>query len=208
MAEEVLRYDDIVQQYSQNVVLFKGRPVFVHSVSMEKPHSLSCTDLITQKRVSGKFNMHDFTPPNMRIGMVNINGAALYVTRKPVRRMNVGISSQNLIIKYLDVAYTYGAQPAIAEIQRLKSADLGSAMLGIYPTFEKSLEFVSEFKGAMAFDRQFAVCAKRKIHYKTDVVGALTKGANTVDGIVFGAGFEHLELLIGDKCGQTLRAIG
>lgn len=208
MVEEVLGYDDIVQQYAQNIVLFKGRPVFVHSVSIGAPHSLNCTDLVTQKRVSGRFNMHDFTPPNMRIGMVNINGATLYVTRKPVRRMNVGINSQNLIIKYLDVVYIDGAQQAIAEVQRLKTADLGSAMLGIYPTFEESLEFVSEFKGAMAFDRQFAVCSKRKIHYKTNVVGVLARGVNTIDGIVFSAEFEHLELLLGDKCGQTLRAIG
>lgn len=206
MDDDKLSYDDITQQFYKNIVLYEGKPVYVTGVSRETL-KVTFTELLTGKRSNAPFSLKTFLPPAVRIGLVNTCGSVVYVVREPKRKMTMGLNSGNLRIKELAVDYPEGIVETFAEIKTLKSADLARAMIGEYPSFEECLEHVKEFKGAMAFDRQFAIDNNRMIFYKTGCVGHLPKNCNRVDTIAFDKPHQHLALLIGDNCGETLRAI-
>lgn len=207
MAEEI-NYADIIQQYHGNIVLYKGSVVYVSSVSEEKPHKAIVYRLIDGKRLTAQFNTDDFTPPNLRIGNVNAAGGVVYVSRKPVRRMNVGLNKNNIQISQLPIYYPEGWRAASDAIHSMKSADLARTMLGQYPGFDECLDYVKSFKGAMAFDRQFCIDNLRQIYYKDKYVGDLPKNCTKLERIVFHKAHEGLELLIGDNCAKTLQAVG
>ena len=206
MAEEI-SYEDIVQQYKGTVVLYKGEPVYISGVSVDPPYKVNFTYIITQKRGAAVFNMEEFKPPALRIGMVNIMSSVVYCSRQPRRVMQSGISNRTLGVEYLATHYPEGQAECRHALQRLNVPALGEAMVNDYPPFEECLEFVKNFKGAMAWDKQFAIDSERQIHYKTSVVGNLPRNCTRVERIQFDAGYEHLEILLGDNCGKTLSAI-
>lgn len=208
MAEEIA-YADIIQQYHKTLVLYKGEPVYVSSVGDEAPYRVRILQLLDQKQKVVNFSMEDFTAPAFRIGMVNTGNSVVYAVRRPVRRMQVGISANNLSVNHIDAAfYEEGPMEAIRNISRCTSVELGNAIKGAYPTFDEALAFVKGFKGAQAFDRQFAITSNRQIIYKTKAVGSLPKNCTRPERIQFDKGFEHLEILVGDNCGKTLCTVG
>lgn len=204
---EDLAYNDIVQQYHRTVVLYKGEPVYVTAVGEDKPTKVRILDLMSQRSSTVDFNLVDFTPPAFRIGNVNIDGSVVYIARKPVRKMQVGINQNNTQISAIDDAhYPSGLGNTLTSASSFKSVDIGNAIKGIYPPFEECLEYVKQFKGTMAWDRQFSISATRHVFYRTKTVGQLPRNCTRMERIQFHKGYEHLDILLGDNCGKALQA--
>ncbi len=202
-APEVLTPGDISQQYLQCVVLYKGEPVKVTAVGEAVPTKVNITNLRTQKKSSVLFNLQDFTPPAFRLGMLNTESGAVWVSRKPVRRMFVGICQHNVVIEALPAPYLNGAQGVIKAAYNLNSVELAECIAGEYPDFRTCIEYVKEFNTVIAFERQFAIDTAFNIYYKTRHVGTLPKNCRTVERIQFSKDYQHLQMALGDTCENT-----
>lgn len=204
--DDILSIADIQQQYLGNIVLYKGVPVYVVSVSAES--NISYQVLSTGKRAVAKFSLKTFTPPDMRLGMVNVDGGALYAQRIPVRKMNVGLNGANTKFLVLATNYPEGQAMTHAAVATMKHPSIAEAMLNNYPTFDECVAHTKEFGGCMAWDRQFAFDDERKVHYRSKVVGRLPKNCRKVEAIEFDKPYEYLPMLIGDNCGKALQLVG
>lgn len=207
MIMEELAYNDIVQQYHRTVVLYKGEPVYVSAVGEDKPTKVRVLDLLSQHAKTVEFNLVDFTAPTFRIGNVNTMGSVYYVARRPVRKMQVGINQNNTQIQYLEEGrYLEGQMEGMRRIGKFDCIEVANAIKGIYPSFEECLDYVKQFRGTMAWDRQFSISCDRRVFYRTKSVGSLPRNCTRVERIQFDKGYEHLDILLGDNCDKALQA--
>lgn len=205
---EVLSHGDIHQQYYNCVVLYKGEPVKVTGIGDAAPYKVNITHLRTQKRSSVLFTLEHFSPPNFRLGMLNTDQGALWMSRKPVRNMQVGLSAKNTMLEALPSVYMNGIHEAIKKANMLCNVELAETIAGEYPDFRTCIEYIREFNTCIAFDRQFAVDSRFTIFYKTRAVGSLPKNCRTVERIQFNKEYEYLQLALGDNCANTFRTAG
>lgn len=201
---DVLNEHDINQQYMNCVVLYKGEPVKVTAVGVNK---VNITHLKTQKKSSVNFNLVDFTPPNFRLGMLNTDSGAVYISRKPVRNMQVGLSSKNVVIEALPAPYLRGANEVIKAANMLNSVELAECISGEYPDFRTCIEYVKEFNTVIAFERQFAIDAAFNIYYKTRKVGVLPRNCRSIERIQFDKPYEYLSMAVGETCVHTFATV-
>lgn len=191
------------------VVMHNNKPVYVTAVGARG--IVAFRDLGTQKEDQEMFTLEGFSNPVRRIGFVNIMGSVLYITRVPVRKYYMGLSvgggrSGNLKIQYLDnVNYPQDANNTITRAKSLCIPELGQAIMNKYPKFTEAMQQVAEFGGACAFDKQFAVCAKGYIIYKTQRVGKAKLNAKTFQDIQWNEGCEHLSILLDNNHEKTVR---
>lgn len=182
--------DDIRQKFEGSVVLYQKKPVLFKKVSGD--FSVRIFDLMAQKEEQVEFDMKEFQPPPSRVGFVNINGSVVYAVRNAIRRYKLGLSRENFNVSVLDVPYPDGRSDVyIRLVAGLERRELGEAMLNKYPTLQQAIRRVSQFEGACAFDKQFAIDHVHNVYYKTQKVGHLVSGA-----IVFDEGCTHLHLLL------------
>lgn len=206
---EVLNIEDINQQYLNGISMYNGVPVFVLSVNDRKNVAIQYLD--TGKRQSVPFSLETFSPPNLRLGMLNTEYGAVYVKRNPVRRMSVCIDRNNTqlsplyLCEYMGNGWGHAQQAA----HKMNTPEWGHMISGDYPDFRTCIEFVKDFDTAVAFDRQFAIDSKFNILYKDvdGIVGKLPKNCRTIDRIQFDKKWEYLNFLLGDNCVQALRLV-
>lgn len=183
--------EDIQQKYVGSIVMMEKRPVLFKQISGD--YTCRVFDLMSQKEERVEFSMKKFLPPAPRIGMVNIGGSVVYAARNAVRRFKLGLSKENLSVQVLDIHYPDGRPiDYIHQVLSLERRELGEAILNKYPTLREAVRRVSQFDGACAFDKQFAVDSHDAIFYKTNQVGVLERGKD----IVFDKGWEHLQILL------------
>lgn len=182
--------DDIRQKYEQSVVMYKKKPVLFKKVSGD--FSVRIFDLMAQKEEQVDFDMKEFQPPPSRVGFVNINGSVVYAVRNAIRRYKLGLSKENFNVQVLPVPYPDGRSDVYVRlVAGLERRELGEALLSKYPTLQQAIRRVSQFEGACAFDKQFAIDHTHAVHYKTTQVGRLVNGV-----VQFDEGFEHLHILL------------
>lgn len=202
MKESDISHHDRILQYQGTVVLYRGDPVYVLDVGDKMMQVL---DLITQQTAIVEFKFKDITPPTRRIGMVNILGSAAYVTRQPVRRVQVGLSSASIKVDSLPFVGEYNRVYITESIKTLKCVELGKAMNGDYPSLQKAFQMTQDKPSCVAFDHQFAITSKREIIYKTEVVGGMSD-LITSEGIRFKPQFAYLINLLDGNHEKTYRA--
>lgn len=205
---EVLSHADILQQYYNCVVLYKGAPVKVTGVGEGQPIKVNIVDLRTQKKHSVVFSLEHFSPPNFRLGMLNTDQGALWMSRKPARIMQVGLSIKNVIFEPIPSNYLDRWDNVVKKAQMMCSVELAETVAGEYPDFRTCIEYVREFNTCIAFDRQFAIDSRFDVFYKTRHVGTLPKNCRTVERIQFLKEYEYLELALGDNCANTFGTVG
>jgi hypothetical protein len=182
--------DDIRQKFEGSVVMYQKKPVLFKKVGGD--FSCRIFDLMAQTEAQVEFDMKAFQPPPSRIGFVNINGSVLYAVRNAIRRYKLGISKENFNVQQLPVPYPDGRSDVyIRLVAGLERRELGEAILNKYPTLQQAIRRVSQFEGACAFDKQFAIDHHHLVYYKTAQVGLFIGGV-----IKFDEGFEHLHLLL------------
>lgn len=202
MAE--LSLNDIEQLYVGSICKFRDEVVRVNSVNQDR--DVTITLLQYNKKARVHFNREDFTPTRGRIGFVNEGGHALYVTRQPVRRYSVGITSYNISIKCLP-NYRVPSMKAADSLLRLNTKPWSQALKNEYPTLSEAIQIAKDTQGSCAFDKQFAVDKNRVIYFKTQAVGHIPPRMSTTKRIILSDEFSHLELLLKQNYDETLRTI-
>lgn len=179
-----------------NTLCMRGdKPVFIQQIFND--FSYRYKDIQTQEYGLGKDIRNEVSPPNKRLGYMNIEGNCVYLKRIPYRIFQIGINHRNtksFLSKYgryfidsYDVEYT---------AKGFHSKEFYNCMLGIYPSLEQCLKIITdtpEFEGCVAFDRQFAVDYRRRVIYKNnEIVGGLNDNCE----IKWAKGKEYLKFLL------------
>lgn len=199
-----LSYEDKVQQYAKSIVLYKGIPVFVERVTEDG--SLCLYDLKAQQSITVPFSLDNIKPPTKRIGMINILGSVLYVTRIPARKMVIGYYKNNMVFNTLTVPYPYGRTNTVDTVSSLDHSSIADAMNNEYPSLKQAIDlFAAGPVGAVAFDKQFAIDNHRNIFYKTNVVGSVPEGKDKNQEICFHENYTHLHTLLDGNHEKTYR---
>jgi hypothetical protein len=200
--------EDIHQMYVNSVVMYKNKPVYVKNVAPDG--EALCIDMLAQQEVFIPFSIKEFTAPTRRIGFVNVQGTVVWMSRNPVRKYKVGFFRENMNAHVPDAAHAPnpgGRVEARERVRRLHVKEVADAIMGKYPTLKQAITRVDKYQGCVAFDKQFALNTDRRVLYRGRVVGALPYGANTVDGIVWAEGYNHLILLLEKNYEKTVRTI-
>lgn len=195
MAE--MSVNDINQKFVDSVVMFKKKPVYVKACNNKK--EIKFLDLLSQRVETAEFDDKLFLPPAMRVGFVNLDGSVVYVSRLPMRRYSLGLTTETLRIDHLPTFYPEGRGKCVEEFRKLTRIELADALLNKYPTFRNALKLVRQFEGCVAFDKQFAVDSRMDLFYKANIVGKVR-----ADKIVFDSNHKHLELLLDKGYEKTI----
>lgn len=200
-----LRIEDINQLFEGTLCRYKDSVVKVEGIRDAK--TLRVFDLRTQRVKDIPFVLEEMGAPLGRIGFVNHCNWAFYITRKPLRRYQVGLSRNNIQIQAV-VADNPGGHPlrqAMEEVTNLKLSTFLDSVNNVFPSFEDALEKAVERKGVYAFDRQFAVDYGRNIYFRDKFCGILPPRVRKKERIVFQQKFEHLDLLLNQDYEKTAR---
>lgn len=194
MAE--LSYDDQVQLYRGSVVEFEGGLVYVRDVDHNQFQIIRAGQHL---REWVGFNMDAFKAPK-RIGYVNYQNGALFVSRVPRRLYCVGLRRDNVQITcdgnlippgYLDVL--------------VEGKGIIEAYQGKYPTLYKAFQLAKASSISVAFDKQFAIDHLRNIYFKGYKVGIIPKGYVRKVNIQWDAGYEFCEYSLSPDYEKTVR---
>lgn len=186
--------DDLTQLYLNTLVLYKNKPIFVDGIGKTK--KVTYFDLSTQRNMVVDYKEGIFKAPTRRIGFINIGKSVVYSYRNPVRRYKIGYSHENLKFLTIEVSYPESRSITKERAMSLKSPEIRDSIFNSYPSFETAFMLAKEFNGAYAFDKQFAVCCRNRVWYKTDLVGTVNDSAKTIYDIVFDKEYAHLTLLL------------
>lgn len=193
---------DIQQQYLHNVVLWKGLHVKVNDVRKDK--TVSLIDVKTSQFLEDvAFNQKDFKAPNFRLGMCTMLGRTAYITRIPVRKMGIGLSSDNIRITVLgDQERNYAF---LDNICSLIGEPVYSTFIGKYPDLSTAFTIAkAHLNGIVAFDRQLAVDSKANIFYKDKQVGKYVTEAKVPPFIAFSKRYSFLDKILGCNYETTI----
>lgn len=195
---------DIIQQYDKTVILYKGIPHKVKQVAK----TIKLLDLVKQKEKLVEFSLKDFNSPVLRLGYVNMDETSIYVSRKPVRMMKIGIDYHNCdFLANANSPCPNSISDVIGKMKYMESIEFGKMMLGHYPSLKDAFERAASFEGSVAFDKQFAVDAYANIYFKGNQVGKATESLKEKD-ITFYPEHQFLSLMIGNSYEHDARAFG
>lgn len=157
---------DIAQQYRNNVIVWENLHCVVRSVNDDCTVNLRViSDGALISRVP--FSLKTFKPPSFRLGMCTLDGLTAYITRIPVRKMGIGLSSENINVALVGDTGRY-----FSDVIHLFNGNwLVNTFLGNYPSISEALSLAKKYNGVVAFDRQMAVSYKGEVYYKTKKVG-------------------------------------
>lgn len=187
---------DIDQLYSDSLVRYKGDVVKVEEVA---GRNMCLFFLKDRSKKDVKYNPNDFSPIRERIGYVNYNSRAVYVTRTTKRLYSIGITSRNSRFRS-----RYQAAPE--PIRRLTAREIVDALDNKYPSIKEALQQFRDEYSSVAFDKQFAINYHRQIIFKeTDIVGNLPKPYRSIERINWLPGKEHYQFLLELNYEKTVR---
>lgn len=201
-----MSYEDLVRDLRGCVVMYQNKPVYVTSIS--RGGEVVFRELLSQKEGTAPFTVKDFTNPVRRVGFVNVLNSVVYVSRVPYRKYFMGLSSHNTSFKTLvGVHYEHFAPETKRRVMNLCIPELGEAIMDKYPSFVEACKRVKKFRGAVAFDKQFAVSSEKYIYYKGEGVGTVANllTAEGVQDIKWIPGKEYLSLLLNGNYEKTVR---
>lgn len=201
--------DDLRRDLAGCVVMHNNKPVYVTAIGGRG--LVAFRDLMSQKEDSEMFTVEAFSNPVRRLGFVNVMNSVIYVTRVPVRKYYMGLKAGggrqgNLKLTYLDIVnYPQGTAETISRVQSMCVPEFGAAIINKYPTLPEAIIQVREFGGACAFDKQFAICSRGYVIYKTKRVGKYNQTSNGPQDIKWAEGCEHLSILLENNHEKTVR---
>lgn len=185
---------DLITYFKNTVCMINGRPAYVIRISEDREFYYK--DLLSNENKIMEFDPKKIKGPDSRLGMVNLNGVAYYMQRRPVRRYQMGITKENTVIHGLAGVDYRNAGINNEVLNRIDSSEVANALMGDYPSFADALERVKTFGGVVAFDRQFAIDENRRIYYKKDVVGSVPRMVTSAEHIRFSEGYEYLSCVV------------
>ena len=198
-----LSFDDVHQMYVDSVVLYEGKLVRVMEAVYNAREEIyvAVERLEDGKRSDVVFDRSLFKAPN-RIGYVNYEDAAWFISRTPGRMFKIGLTQANIKTIATDAFI-------IRRAPRVNSKELQAAHDNIYPTLYKAwLAVKGEAAKCLAFDHQFAICNRRFIYFKGKRVGGIPKGNVRKSNIVWDNKFEFLADILEPDYEKTVRTFG
>jgi hypothetical protein len=186
---------DMQQQYLNNVVLMDGIHVKVVRVNEDK--TLRVIHIQTGKAQDRiLFNQDRFKAPNFRLGMCTYNGSTAYVTRVPVRKMGIGLSSENIDIARVGRINDFHG--FIEDISDLVGESIYNTFIGKYLDLATAAQTAKlHGDGVVAFDRQMAVDCNENIYYKDRNVGKYVVNSDKAPYIAFSKNYSYLNKILG-----------
>jgi len=198
---------DLRTFYQGCVVMIDGQPSLVTRINEDR--KVQYKNLTTQLMGVILYDENRIKSPNARLGMVNINGVAVYLMRRTIRRYMMGLSQENTIaqsLKHVDYR-NVGLNPDM--LGNVATAEVAATLLGKFPSFKEALAQVKTFGGVVAFDRQFAINEQRIIYYKNNPVGVLPVGDVDPECILFDDEYKYLSCLLNEVTHEKIaRTVG
>lgn len=193
---------DIQRDICGTLVQYEGVPVVAKEISRDGKN-LTVRRVMDNHEFKVPFSLQSVTAIRGRIGMINgATGSVYYMERIPVRRMSIGINSNN---SRASIVFD-GDGDEYSNIKEFSHHGLDDAINNRYPTFRQAIKFAKNCNGACAFDKQFAVDHKGAIYYKDKGrVGKIVAPFKTIDKIEWNAGKEHLFFLLENDYEKTVR---
>lgn len=194
---------DIQQLFHGCLISYKGTPSFVHRVMENR--NIVVEQLGADKVETVKFALDDFKSLNARLGFVNTAVGCAYVKRRPVRRYQVGISTENMAVDYMGTEYDAAIKN---EIATLKSGAITHTINGDYPELAEAYETSVSLHSSFAFDRQFCVRYDGAVFYRgRKLVGFLEIDPDQpldISCIRFDDEYTHLITLLDGSYGKSI----
>lgn len=126
---------ELVTRLNHTVVRYKGRPVYVRVGGSDMPadfppQMLSCVDLVNKE----EYEVHPGDPSldtaMYRVGYVNTNRGPVYLCRGSNRQYQQGLMTRSVTVRTV-------MGDVVAADNFIENKDLGLAILGDYPSWEK-----------------------------------------------------------------------
>lgn len=196
MLDPRITVEDLRVFWKGCIALHEGEPVFVINTGIDGDKKVAQVKNLKDGHITRVWikENNTLTPPDSRLGFVNLNGLVIYTSRAPIRRFMMGINDSNIKISRLIDYFRYER----GEIHTLSTSSMEfyRTLKGQYPSLPEAIEQVKTFGGACAFDRQFAVCEDRHLYYKRRRVGRVLRGAIDLRGLEFFPEFSHLKSVV------------
>lgn len=167
--EKYLNRNDLHMRLHGTLCLWKGEPVKVH---VDDTPGYPETSITVQPLNKGGFEVIDytsdeFTSHGIKLGYVNYECFAYFVSRLPIRRNMQGLTTGNISV-------SHGGPKAV-----LFSKSIRDCVLGKYPSIKEAMiKFVNVSTTSVAISRNFAIVAESSFHYldyRTKRVGVLNR---------------------------------
>lgn len=186
--------NDLVTMFKESIVLYEGRPVKVTEINAD--YQFKIWDLEKQRFNVVPWDFKKFRNPTRRLGMVNLNEGVIYVSRIPHRKYSSGLNRQNLAVQGLEGDRQSNIGVLLQRMKDLCDVGIADALNNAYPTFEEAKNWVSQFYGTYAFDKQFALSTDGFVWYKTKHVGNFTADTKEVKDIAWLPHCQYLALIV------------
>lgn len=183
--------EDLIQIFTDTVVLYRKKPVYVNKVDFDK--GLIVYDLEDMKTKVGNINVEDpdfdFTP--VPLGFCNHNKDALYVQRIPKRQYKQGLCKGN--ISALGITAD-ASREGINSILTGKVRSLAHCIKGNYPSITSAIKMVVEGGcRSAAFARKLAIDENLSVYYKLDKIGVMDEETQKIS---FLRNMKHLKGIV------------
>ena len=192
---EIITTEDITQLFSGCTIMYKKEPVYVREV--ESRNKIHIQYLKDSKKITVPFSFDDFKPVSSRLGFINISNGVIYLTRRPIRRFQVGLCNTNVSMHWPLSNIGVHNHVLVDKLHRLNTVEVFNCIEGKYPTFKQCCARVKKAPAIMAFDKQFAIDSNGDVFYRSKRVGKFNlEQHKEIEDIVFNKGAEHLILLL------------
>jgi len=193
---------DIKRDIVNTLISYKGIPHYVANVDDGKRlhiHEIGSNEVLL-------VDYREISTITGRIGMISDGeGSVYYVSRNPVRKFFIGLHKEVMLFTRIHEMKntTYHG---LGEIKRLTAKTLADSIQNKYPPIAEAFKEAKRLKGAIPFDKQFAIDKTGNIYYKTgDIVGNLPPKCITIYQIKLLNRFEYLQPLLENSCEKTVR---
>lgn len=153
--EKYLNRNDLHMRLHGTLCLWKGEPVKVHvDDSPGYPEtSITVQPLNKNKSEVIDYTSDEFTPHGIKLGYVNYEGFAYFVSRLPLRRNMQGLTTGNINV-------SHGGPKAL-----LFSKSMRDCILGKYPSIKEAREKFEGMHSSVAISRNFSIVREGSFYY-------------------------------------------
>lgn len=152
---------DCQQRLAGCVILLNQRPFYIIEAKTHKDVE-GYDILLRDKKVVVDLTANCVSSP--RVGYCNYENRAVYITRKPIRRIRQGVCRENL-----------ASSRGTVSSDNLVSKDFGRMFLNQYPSLEEVYDTVvkKQERYSMAFSRDFSIDNDGEVYYQGHHVGRI-----------------------------------
>lgn len=183
---QIVSNADADQMFTHSVCQVENDLVFV--IGCNGNNTMNVHSILSNKQYAVAQDADLIVAPlDFQLGYYQDGSAAVYLERKPQRQYRVGWYSRNTA-SFPSPDRILGRASTRLSLKRMVEKE--------YPTFQRACEDSVKNEARIAFERQWAVDYRGRIHYKGNIVGSWSKEAGTQLSPEFGYLQSQLENLV------------